>query len=218
VLIGGIIQGRKIFSNINKYIKCTLASNFGNFYSIAIISLFIVFLPMLPIQILLGNLLSDFPLIAIATDSVDLDESRRPKLYRLNQVLPLIVFLALISTIFDFIFFGIFHHTTPANIQTLWFIESILTEIALIFSIRTRNFFLKAKKPSNALLGFTLADAILIVFLPFTYIGQNFFHFVAPPITYIFIVFGLVITYFMISEIIKLFYFRHWQSNSIIVK
>ncbi len=89
VIVNGIKDGRTIFANINKYIKCALASNFGNFYSIAVISLFINFLPMLPVQILLGNILSDFPLIAIATDSVDIDELRKPKMYQLHMVLPL---------------------------------------------------------------------------------------------------------------------------------
>lgn len=79
VIVEGIKNGRDTFSNINKYIKCALASNFGNFYSIAVISLFISFLPMLPIQILLGNLLSDFPLIAVATDSSE------PAIYFLGQ-------------------------------------------------------------------------------------------------------------------------------------
>jgi Mg2+-importing ATPase len=108
VIVNGIKDGRMIFANINKYIKCALASNFGNFYSIAVISLFINYLPMLPVQILFGNLLSDFPLISVATDSVDIEELRKPKMYQLHNVLPLIISLALVSTIFDFIFFAIF--------------------------------------------------------------------------------------------------------------
>src|SRR6185436_9422097 len=136
VIVNGIKDGRLIFANINKYIKCALASNFGNFYSIATISLFINFLPMLPVQILLGNLLSDFPLISIATDSVDIQELRKPKIYELNMVLPLIIALALVSTLFDFIFFTIFYRYQPGVIQTLWFIESVLSELVLIFIIR----------------------------------------------------------------------------------
>jgi Mg2+-importing ATPase len=154
VIINGIKDGRIIFSNINKYIKCALASNFGNFYSIAAISLFINFLPMLPVQILLGNLLSDFPLISIVSDSVDIQELRKPKLYQLHNILPLIISLGLVSTVFDFIFFLIFYQHAPVIIQTLWFIESILTEILLIFIIRTRHPFWKARKPALALLFF----------------------------------------------------------------
>lgn len=214
VIIDGIKNGRKIFSNINKYIKCILISNFGNFYSIAIISLFIKFLPMLPIQILLGNLLSDFPLIAIATDHVETKELKKPKLYQLSQVIWLIVFLALISTIFDFIFFAVFYKIEPGIIQTLWFIESILTEIFLIFLIRTRHFFLKTKRPSFSLMFFTFLDAILIIILPFTNFGREFFHFVSPPISSLLIVFFLVFSYFIISEIVKLIYFRRKKTKT----
>ena len=209
IIIDGIFQGRNIFSNINKYIKCVLASNFGNFYSIAVISLFISFLPMLPIQILLGNILSDFPLIIIATDKVDVEELKKPKLYQLNRVIVLIILLALVSTTFDFIFFGIFHKTQPATLQTLWFIESILTEILLIFSIRTKHFFLKAKNPSFALILLTLLDAIIIISLPFTNFGKNFLHFTSPSLFFIFIVLSLVFSYFLVSEIVKLIYFKY---------
>ncbi len=211
VVVNGIKDGRTIFSNINKYIKCALASNFGNFYSIAVISLFINFLPMLPVQILLGNILSDFPLISIATDSVDIDELRRPKNYQLHMVLPLIISLALVSTVFDFIFFSIFYKQAPANIQTLWYIESILTELLLIFIIRTRGVFYKAKRPGFWLLFLVIIDAIFVVALPFTTIGHNFFHFVTPPIIPLLIVFVLNILYFITSEIVKLIYFRYWK-------
>ncbi len=213
VVVNGIKNGRTIFANINKYIKCALASNFGNFYSIAVISLFINFLPMLPVQILLGNLLSDFPLISIATDSVDIQELRKPKMYQLHMVLPLIISLALVSTLFDFIFFTIFFRQQPGVIQTLWFIESILTEIGLIFIIRTRHFFWKAKKPGFWLLFFTIIDAMFIVALPFFNIGHELFHFVTPPIFQLFIVFFLVINYFILSELVKLVYFHYFKPH-----
>lgn len=214
VIVNGIRNGRDVFSNINKYIKCALASNFGNFYSIAVISLFITFLPMLPIQILLGNLLSDFPLIAVATDSIDVEELKRPKLYQLNKVLLLIILLASVSTIFDFIFFGIFYKSQPAVIQTLWFIESILTEILLIFAIRTRHLFFKTKRPSSPLMVLAALDAAFIISLPFSAFGQKFFHFVSPPIFSLLIVLFLVSSYFIISEAVKLFYFRHWSPRT----
>jgi P-type Mg2+ transporter len=208
VIVNGIKEGRIIFANINKYIKCALASNFGNFYSIAVLSIFINFLPMLPVQILLGNILSDFPLISIATDSVDVEELRKPKNYQLHMVLPLIISLALVSTVFDFIFFAIFFKQSPANIQTLWYIESILTELLLIFIIRTKGVFYKAKRPSLWLLSLIIIDGIFVVALPFLKIGQEWFHFVRPPIVPLLIVFGLNIAYFVTSELVKLIYFR----------
>ena len=210
-MVDGIVEGRNIFSNVSKYIKCALASNFGNFYSIAVISLFINFLPMLPVQILLGNILSDFPLISIATDSVDVDELKRPKLYQLHNVLPLIISLALVSTVFDFIFFAIFFKQQPSIIQTLWYIESILTEILLIFVIRTRGRFWKAVKPSFWLMFLVAIDAVFIVALPFLKIGQSWFHFVALPVIPLLIVILEVIAYFWVSEFVKLVYFKYFK-------
>ncbi len=208
VIVDGVKYGRQIFSNINKYIKCTLASNFGNFYSIALISLFIPFLPMLPVQILLVNLLSDFPLIAVASDKVDVAEVQKPKVNRLNRFIPLIVLLASVSTVFDFIFFGIFHSVSPSLLQTLWFIESILTEIVLIFSIRTANFFAKAQMPSRPLLAISFLTIVTTILLPFTHFGQNSFHLVAPPIPSLLIVLFLIANYFLVSEVAKLTYFH----------
>jgi len=218
VIVNGIKDGRVIFSNINKYIKCALASNFGNFYSIAAISLFIDFLPMLPVQILLGNILSDFPQISIATDSVDIEELRRPKQYQLHMILPLIISLALVSTVFDFIFFAIFKNQPAGTIQTLWFIESILTEILLIFIIRTKHKFWKAKRPSIWLFSFAIADALFVIILPFLKIGQDWFHFVRPPILPLLIVFLCTIFYFFISEAVKLIFFNYWKPTNSVVK
>jgi len=214
VLVNGILQGRNIFSNINKYIKCTLSSNFGNFYSIALISLFIPFLPMLPPQILLVNLLSDFPLIAVASDKVDVEELKKPKLYQLNKFILLIFLLALTSTIFDFIFFGIFHKVQPALLQTLWFIESILTEIVLIFSIRTFRFFVKAKLPSLSLMIIAFLTFLITILLPFTNFGKETFYFISPSLSSLSIVFILIIGYFITSEVVKLIYFRYWHKTS----
>ena len=211
VIIEGIKYGRQIYSNINKYIKCTLASNFGNFYSIAVISLFINYLPMLPVQILLANLFSDFPLISVATDSVDIEELKKPKMYQLSSVLPLIMMLAVISTIFDFIFFSIFYKQPHATIQTLWFIESVLSELLFIFIIRTRHAFWRAKRPGSLLTILSIIDGVFIVLLPFFFFGQQWFHFVAIPAIPLIIVFGLLASYGALSEATKLIYFHYWK-------
>jgi Mg2+-importing ATPase len=213
-IVNGIKEGRSIFSNINKYIKCTLASNFGNFYSIAAISLFIPFLPMLPIQILLVNLLSDFPLIAVTTDRVDVRELKRPKAFQLQGVVVLVIFLALVSTVFDFLFFGIFHKLEPSLLQSLWFIESIITEILLIFSVRTSKFFLKAKRPSFPLLFLSVMTILVTTVLPFTKLGREFFHFASPSIPQLMIVFSLLTGYLIISEAVKLLYFKRFNHKS----
>lgn len=218
VIVNGIKDGRTIFLNINKYIKCALASNFGNFYSIAVISLFIDFLPMLPVQILLGNILSDFPLISIATDSVDVEELRRPKAYQISSAMPLIISLALVSTVFDFIFFAIVKNQAPQTIQTLWFVESIITEIMLIFVIRTRHEFWKARKPGFWLLAFAIIDLVFVIALPFLPIAEEWFHFIQPPLFYLLIVLALTIMYFCVSELVKQTYFRYWKPANCVVK
>ena len=213
VIVNGIKHGRGIFSNINKYIRSTLISNFGNFYSIAAISLFVPFLPMLPIQILLGNLLTDFPLISIVTDSVDVPELRKPKAYRLHMMLPLIIALALVSTLFDFIFFLIFFRQEPGTIQTLWFITSVLTELLLIFIIRTRYVFWKAKKPSILLIGLTIVAAATALVLPMLTFGHNYFRFAQVSFSGVALVVVLVVAYIAASELVKLVYFHYFTRH-----
>jgi Mg2+-importing ATPase len=213
-VIEGIKEGRNIFANINKYIKCTLSSNFGNFYSVATMSLILPFLPMLPAQILLVNLLSDLPLISVAFDSVDVEELRKPKIYKLNQIFPLIIFLAIVSSIFDFMFLGIFYrkdeNLVPANlIQTLWFLMSIFTEISLIFSVRTQKFFLTARKPAGILIFLSIFAAILTLILPFTNFGKSFFQFVNPPSYTLLIIFTLILAYLFANEVVKQIYYSH---------
>ncbi|MFH1451100.1 MAG: cation transporting ATPase C-terminal domain-containing protein, partial [bacterium] len=176
-------------------------------------ALFIPFLPMLPSQILLVNLLSDFPLVAVASDKVDLSESRKPKFHQLKNFIPLIITLALISTIFDLIFFYIFHEVEPPLLRTLWFIESVLTEIFLIFSIRTSRFFLKGSMPSIILILFSIATVTTTIFLPFTAFGQKAFYFVAPPIPKLLTVLSLILLYFSLSEAAKLIYFRQKRNH-----
>lgn len=213
VIVSGIREGRKIFANVIKYIKVTLASNFGNFFAIAIASLLIDFLPMLSVQILLLNLLSDFPMIAIATDKIDPDELKRPRNYNVRGIALFAIILGLISTVFDFIFFGLFYRISPAVLQTNWFIGSILTELALIFSVRTKFFFLKTKRPSNILSGLSILAAFLTVLLPFTYFGQTRFKFVAPQINYLWLIIGVVVGYFVVTESVKLIYHRFLNHN-----
>jgi len=209
IVAEGIKEGRNIFANINKYIKCTLSSNFGNFYSVATMSLILPFLPMLPAQILLVNILSDLPLISVAGDSVDIEELKKPKMYRLNQMFPLIIFLAIISSIFDFMFLGIFYGKNESLIQTLWFTMSVLTEISLIFSIRTRRFFLTAKKPTRFLIFLSILTLILTLVLPFTNFGKNFFQFTSPLPSSLLTIFSLISAYLFANEIIKWIYLEH---------
>lgn len=211
VIVQGIEDGRNIFANINKYIKCMLASNFGNFYSIAVISLFINYLPMLPIQILLSNLLSDLPLISIVTDTVDLDELKKPKAYHLRSVLPLIINLAIIVTLADFAFFSVFFRSSPATIQTLWFIESVFCELLLVFIIRTKHLSWKAQMPSPALLLSVLFIFIITIALPFLSFGQKIVHFTAPKMSQLLLMVLILVSFMAACEFVKYLYFKYFR-------
>lgn len=208
VIIDGIKEGRKIFANSNKYIKATLASNFGNFYAVAIASLIIDFLPMLPLQILLLNLLSDFPMIAIATDNVDKEELLSPKKYQVKDIIIIAMILGLLSSIFDFTFFAMFYKISPGVLQTNWFIASILTELVFLFSIRTKRFMFKSSCPSNMIIILTSLAIISTVVIPFTYWGQNIFKFTAPSLNHLILIFGVTIIYLFCSELIKYYYYK----------
>jgi Mg2+-importing ATPase len=208
VIIEGIKEGREIFSNIIKYIKLTLISNFGNFYAVATAALILPFLPMLPIQILLLNLLSDFPMIMISTDKVDIEELRRPKTYNIREVILIALILGIVSTIFDFVFFAVFRNSPSSVMQTYWFIGSVLTELVLIFSIRTRGLFLKARRISTWLCGVIFTATCITVLIPYSAFGKSVFHFITPSSSYLAMVLGIVALYFISTESIKLLYYR----------
>lgn len=208
-IIEGIKRGRNIFSNIQKYIKVTLSSNFGNMYSMVAISLIFPFLPMLPTQILLLNLLSDLPLVAIATDTLDVEELRKPKFYKFSQIFPFIFFLALVSSLFDFIFFGIFFNQGEKIIQTHWFLLSVLTEIVIILSVRTRKFFMLAKPPNLILLGLIIFVWSTSFALPFTNLGKSYFSFTAPTLASILTIISISLAYLSANEIVKYLYFKY---------
>ncbi len=208
IIIDGIKEGREIFVNTTKYIIASLSANFGNFYAVAAASLMINVLPMLPTQILLVNLLSDFPMIAIASDNVDETEVKKPQSYDLKSILYLVVVLGLVSSGFDFITFAIFSKWSTKFLQTSWYMESILTELVFIFSIRTRLFFLKAKSPSLILGGFISLAALLTIGLPLLPEGQKVFSFISPQSRQLTIILGLVVSYFVVTELVKLMFFK----------
>jgi Mg2+-importing ATPase len=215
VIVEGIRSGREVFANTITYLKATLASNFGNFYAIAISSLFIPFLPMLPLQILLVNLLSDFPMISIATDNVDAAELGRPKKYDIKEIVLIATLLGVVSTVDDFMFFAIFVQQGAAILQTNWFVGSILTELVFLFSIRTRLPFYKATRPSSYVMGLTALAAAVTILLPYTSFGQTVFRFTPPTAMHLGIILGLVVAFFIVAELVKLLYYRSTSDNSL---
>lgn len=214
VIVDGIREGRKIFTNTTKYIRATLASNFGNFYALAFSSLFIPYLPMLPMQILLLNLLSDFPMIAIATDNVDEEELRRPKGYQVKEVVGVAVVLGVISTLFDFAFFGMFVGEGEGPLQTMWFMGSVVTELVLLFSIRTRRPFWGGGAPSRFITVLTFGVCALTVILPFVPWAREVFGFVQPDLRILGIAGGLAAGYFVSTEVMKILFYRFWEGKN----
>lgn len=204
VICEGIEEGRRIAANVSTYLKVTLASNFGNFYSLAIASLFIEFLPMLPIQILLLNLLSDLPMIAIAGDRSDTEALRRPHQSDARRIVVFATILGLISTLDDMAVFFFFRHLGEAPLQTAWFVVSVLTELALIYSLRTNKPFWKARMPSASLLFITVTAALLAGFLPLFPWTANLFRFTTPDPAWMLGGLGLVIAYIVVTECVKL--------------
>ena len=209
--IEGVREGRIIFANILKYLRITLTSNFGNFYSVALASLFLPFVPLLPIQILVLNLLSDFPMVAVATDNVDQDELERPRSYQVGSIVLMTVFFGFVSSLFDFALFAIFYREGAAALQTAWFLLSVITEIILIFSLRTKFFFLSARRPSWTLISLSILALVTSFSLVESSIGAKVFHFTPESGHIIMVVLALAVLYFIMTEGVKRYYVQHFE-------
>ena len=203
VIVEGIRFGRETHANTMKYIRATLISNFGNFYAVAIGSLFISFLPMLPKQLLLLNLLSDFPMMAIAFDRVSAQEVERPQRYDLHSLYIIFVTMGLVSTVFDFICFGLFYRISPAVLQTNWFIASVLTEILLMLSIRSLAPITKAGWPAPSIVILSVISMALAIGLPMIPATAAFFEFRPPTMAHLGIILGIAVSYLVVTELVK---------------
>lgn len=210
VINDGIYEGRVIFANIIKYIKSTLAANFGHFYALAIISLFTDFLPLLPAQLLLISLLTDFPLIAISTDTVSPADVKLPQKYNLSEIALITMLLGLIVMGADFIIFYFFSQQDPAVLQTNWFIASVLIELSFFYSIRTKLPFFKAPVPSWYVIGLSGIVACIALLIPYTILGQQFLHFSAPTTSHVLIIGAVVTGYFIVTDCVKLLFYRFY--------
>ncbi len=208
IIIFAIKEGRRIFANINTYVKTTMSNNLGNYYSLGILSLLLPYLPILPIQILLVNILSDMPLLAISTDNVLSQDLREPKRYQFNKDFLLIVLLAVIGSLPDISIFALYRAAPESVARTLWFIVNIVTEIGLIFIVRNRRFFFSKPYPSLALIVASCVVTSVSLALPFTTLGQQYFYFVIPTIAQLITIVGILIVFLALSEIVMLVYYR----------
>ncbi|MDK1491246.1 magnesium-translocating P-type ATPase [Sinorhizobium sp. 7-81] len=213
VLLRGIEEGRRSFANTMKYISITTSANFGNMISMAFASLFLPFLPLLAKQILLNNLLSDVPALAIAGDKVDREETRRPRRWDIGYVRGFMVSFGLVSSFFDFLTFAglvLVARATPATFQTAWFVESLLTELAIVLIVRTRSLFWRSR-PGWLLSLLTLATAVTAVILPYAPFA-DWFGFVPLPWPIMLGVLLITAAYLMASEATK-HWFNRWDSR-----
>jgi len=212
VLHDGVLEGRKTFGNTMKYILMGTSSNFGNMFSVAGGSLFLPFLPMLPIQILLNNLLYDLSELSIPTDNVDPEYISKPKKLDISLIRKFMIFLGPISSIFDFLTFFImlfvFNATEPL-FQTAWFIESLCTQTLAVFVIRTRRRPFYKSKPSMLLLLSCLSIVSAALILPLTPIGA-LFHFTEPPLTFFIFLAGLMVAYLLLVDFVKAWFYKRY--------
>jgi len=165
------------------------------------------YLPMLPLQLLLLDLVADFPLIAISTDAVAKYELQKPLHYSMKDISFVTLIFSVVSSPFDFLVF-FFFKSNAAELQTNWFIASALTQLVLIFSLRTKQPFWRAHRPSWLLLFFCAIATIIVTVLPFTTFGQRFFLFAPPTMHDMVIICVIVVAYFVTTEMVKLLYYR----------
>lgn len=211
-IIDGIIEGRKTFGNTTKYIFNTVSANIGNMSTLAILSPFINFLPLLPSQILLTNMVSDGPLLAISTDRIDEEELKMPEKWNMDLISKFSVFFGGISSIFDFITILLLLFLSGTNIamfRTGWFIESVMSEILVTFSIRTKKSFHQSR-PSKILVLTSLLFGMLTLFLPFS-MFSGFFEFVPLDPLLFLLVMVVLAMYFVVVEFAKHIFYRKFR-------
>jgi len=209
VLREGIQEGRMTFSNTLKYIFMATSANFGNMFSMAGASLIMSFLPMLPKQILLTNLFTDLPEMTISTDNVDEEMVEKPRKWDIRFIRNFMIVFGLISSIFDFITFGVLLlvlNSSPEQLRSGWFIESVVSASLIVLVIRTRRFFLSSR-PGKYLALATLLVVAAALMLPYTGLGQ-LFGFVPLPAYFLLIVGVIVVIYAAFAEVAKVFFYR----------
>jgi len=225
VLANGIKEGRRIFGNTTKYILMGTSSNFGNMFSAATASIFLPFLPMMPMQILFMNLLYDVANMTLPTDNVDEEVTKQPKRWDISFVRKFTLFFGPFSSLYDFLTYGImlfifgtfiayqFPEGAPQYIyaaalfQTGWFVESFWTEVLVIFVIRTRRIPFVTSRPGKWLTLLTLSCVAFGTILPFTFLG-GFLGFTALPPQYWLLLILMVVTYLLLVDAGKVFFYK----------
>jgi Mg2+-importing ATPase len=214
VLDEGVIEGRRIFANITKYIKMGASSNFGNMFSVLGASIFLPFLPMTPIQVLTNNLLYDFSQTTIPTDNVDAEYLAVPRRWDIGNITKFMLLVGPISSIFDYVTYFMMLYvfnawSNPALFQTGWFVESLLTQTLIIHIIRTAKVPFLQSRASTALITTSLIIAGIGIVIPFTRLG-HFLGFVRLPPGYWIGLCLILVGYAILTHLMKSWFVRRF--------
>ncbi len=215
VLKDGIISGRKTFANTLKYTMMGVSSNFGNMFSVLGAVLFLPFLPMLPMQILLNNLLYDISQITIPGDTVDAEDINQPRRWNMPFLRNFMIVFGSISSVFDFITFFVLYrlfHLSQSGFQTGWFLESLATQTLVIYIIRTKKIPFIQSAPEPTLFFSTIVAVAVGWLLPFTGLGKLFGFTPLTPLVFTTLI-GIVITYLCCVEVVKRYFFTSLKSR-----
>lgn len=214
VICDGIIEGRKVYGNIIKYMKMALSADFGDVFSIMIASIFLPFLPLLPIQMLFQDFIYDFSQIGIPYDNVDEEFITFPKKWNTKGIAKFMIVMGITSSIIDVLAFLTFWHLLGYNsidkesyFQTAWFITSLITELMIIYNVRTSKDIFNSR-PSKVLLSLTLLSSILTIVTPLLLHNVLSFHFEILSIKFYLYLLSLVILYVLIVSIVKRIYIK----------
>jgi P-type Mg2+ transporter len=210
----GVLEGRRTFGNIMKYVMMGTSSNFGNMFSMAGATLILPFLPMLPVQILVNNFLYDLSELPIPMDSVDREYLERPRHWNVSSIRNFMLIVGLVSSVFDFLLFYVMRqvfHAGEGLFHTGWFVESLATQVLVIFVIRTRGNPFRSK-PSSVLTATSLAVVAAATALPFTPLGTRL-GFVPVPALFFLILAGMVVGYLAMVQVTKTWFYHRFATE-----
>ncbi|MEO5646273.1 MAG: cation-transporting P-type ATPase [Candidatus Paceibacterota bacterium] len=214
VIINGIKYGRTIFVNINKYIKYTMVNNFGSFMALAVLYLFSKNLPLLPIQVLLTNILTDIPLVTIYSDTVEDADVINPEKNNIRELLFISLILGIPTALFELLYYMVIRFQPTIVIQTGLFLFFTFTALIVFYAFRNNGFFWKVKKPSlllNTSFFLTFLASLAITYVPFF---QHIFHFTGLSWVALGTIIVAVLVYFFSIDLMKTWYYR----SSVLVK
>jgi len=212
VLRDGVLEGRRVFGNIFKYIKMGASSNFGNMFSMAGSSLILPFLPMFPIQIILNNFLYDASQVAIPSDDVDEEYLLKSRSWNINYIMKFMMYFGPLSSVFDYMTWGIMifvYHANQATFATCWFIESMCTQLLVIHIIRTGKIPFIESWPSPFLIFTSIYITSIALVLPYTPLGA-YFKFVMPPATFFLFLIAIVGVYLWSVQNLKTWFVKKY--------